>query len=411
MGDVLKTRPPVQDWHADFDHFDPKFVADPYPIYDELRKECPVAHSERLKGYWIPTRYEDLAAIAHDPSTFSSRQIVITDSMAMMSDGAGYGAPPITSDPPFHTFFRRLLLPAFSPPKVAGWEPRTRKIANELIDKFIERGSCDAATEFSQQIPSTVISTMLGIPPEDDDRFTHWIHQLLEVMPTDPEASFGSIMEMFEYLRLKLEEHKVEPQDDIITYLLGVQAETTQADGEKIEDATILGACVLLLIAGIDTTWSSIGSAIWHLSQNPHDLKRLVNEPELMPTAVEEFLRAYSPVTMAREVRRDTEFQGCPMKKGDRLLMPFPSANRDPEMFPNPNEFIIDREENRHLAFGVGIHRCLGSNLARMELRVAIEEFIRRVPEFHLADPDEVTWSAGSVRGPRCLPIVFDRVA
>ena len=408
----MKTRPPVQDWQTDFDHFDPTFVANPYPIYDELRRECPVAHSERLHGYWIPTRYEDLAAIAHDPSTFSSRQVVITDTnMMMMSDGAGYGAPPITSDPPFHTYFRRLLLPAFSPPRVAEWEPRTRKICNDLIDKFIDKGSCDAATEYAQHIPATVISTMLGIPPEDDDRFAYWIHQLLEVMPTDPEGSFGAIMEMFEYLRLKVEDHKLHPHDDIISYLLDAQAESLQNGGEPIEDATILGACVLMLIAGIDTTWSSIGSAIWHLSQNPDDLKRLVNEPELMNTAVEEFLRAYSPVTMAREVLHDTEYKGCPMKKGDRLLMPFPSANRDPEMFPNPDEFIIDRVENRHLAFGVGIHRCLGSNLARMELRVAIEEFIRRSPEFHLADAGAVTWSAGSVRGPRRLPIVFDRVA
>lgn len=405
MGDVVKTRPPVQDWHADFDHFDPIFVADPYPIYDELRQHCPVAHSDRLGGYWIPTRYEDLAALAHDPSTFSSRQVVISGGMPMMSDGAGYGAPPITSDPPFHTFFRRLLLPAFSPPKVAEWEPRTRKISNDLIDQFIDRGSCDAATEYAQHIPLTVISTMLGIPPEDGDRFTDWIHQLLEVMPTDPDGAAGSIMEMFEYLRNKIEEHRSVPQDDIITYLLELDTE-----GEKIEEATILGACVLLLIAGIDTTWSSIGSAIWHLSQNPADLQRLVNEPELMNVAVEEFLRAYSPVTMAREVLHDTEFQGCPMKKGDRLLLPFPSANRDPEMFVQPNEFIIDRQENRHLAFGVGIHRCLGSNLARMELRVAIQEFIRRAPEFHLADSDAVTWSAGSVRGPRRLPIVFDRV-
>ena len=162
---------------------------------------------------------------------------------------------------------------------------------------------------------------------------------------------------------------------------------------------------MLLLLAGIDTTWSAIGSALWHLASHPEDRRRLVAEPELMATAIEEFLRAYAPVTMARLVAKDVDFHGCPMKVDDWILLPFPAANRDPEAFERSDEVVIDRLENRHAAFGLGIHRCLGSNLARLELRVAVEEFLGRFPEFELADPAAVRWSVGQIRGPRQLPV------
>ncbi len=162
---------------------------------------------------------------------------------------------------------------------------------------------------------------------------------------------------------------------------------------------------LLLILAGIDTTWSAIGSSIYHLAKYPKDRERLLNEPELMPYAIEEFLRYYSPVTLARVVTHDTIFQGIEMHQGDQILMNFPGANRDPAAFPDADKCIIDRAENRHYAFGVGIHRCLGSNLARMELRVALEEWLRRIPEFSLADEPSIRWSAGAVRGPRHLPM------
>jgi hypothetical protein len=168
-----------------------------------------------------------------------------------------------------------------------------------------------------------------------------------------------------------------------------------------------LGAVSSTLIAGVDTTWSSIGSAMLHLATHPDDVERLIAEPEIMPLAIEELLRAYSPVTMARITVEDIEVAGCPMKAGDKVLMNFPGANRDPEVFENPDDVILDRAQNRHVAFGAGIHRCAGSNLARMELRVAVEEWIRRIPSFRLADNADVTWAGGQVRGPRQVPVVF----
>ncbi len=183
-----------------------------------------------------------------------------------------------------------------------------------------------------------------------------------------------------------------------------VQAEV---DGEPVPDDHILGTCFLMLVAGIDTTWSAIGSALWHMAQHPEHRAQLREQPELWPSAIEELLRAYSPVTMARVLTRDVEFEGCPMKGGDRVLMPFPAANRDPEVFEHPDEVILDREHNRHVAFGSGIHRCAGSNLARLELRVAVQTFLERIPEFELVDLDAVTWAGGQVHGPRVCEVVF----
>ena len=167
----------------------------------------------------------------------------------------------------------------------------------------------------------------------------------------------------------------------------------------------VIGSLRLLLIAGIDTTWSAIGSCVWHLATHTEDRRRLVAEPALMPTAIEELLRAYAPVTMAREVVKETEINGCTFKPGEMVLLSFPAANRDPAMFPDADKVMLDRKENRHAAFGLGIHRCAGSHLARMELRVALEVWLAAFPQFELADPDAVRWSGGQVRGPRILPV------
>lgn len=168
-----------------------------------------------------------------------------------------------------------------------------------------------------------------------------------------------------------------------------------------------MGTLRLLLVAGIDTTWSAIGSAMWHLARVPEDRRRLVAEPQLMPTAIEELLRAYAPVTMAREVVEDTTVGGCPLKAGQMVLLSFPAANRDPALFADADKVVIDRAENRHAAFGLGIHRCVGSNLARMEITAALEEWLARIPEFRLDPSSDMAWSEGTVRGPRHLPVLF----
>jgi cytochrome P450 len=311
-------------------------------------------------------------------------------------------APPITSDPPFHALARRLLLPAFAPKPIAALEPFTRELCDELLDAMAGKDVADAAVDYAQHIPLRVIVKMLGFPQEDADIFRRFIRMVLEDvdMPADERQAQIDGGELDEYIDARIEEHLAEPRDDLTTFLL-----EAELDGNKLQPDHVRGTMVLLMIAGIDTTWSAIGASLWHLATHPEDRRRLAAEPELMPTAVEEFLRAYAPVTMARLVAEDFDFQGCPMKEGDWLLLPFPAANRDPHVFPDADRVLIDRAENRHVAFGLGIHRCLGSNLARMELQVALEQWMARYPEFELTDSSAVTWSAGQVRGPRTIPV------
>jgi cytochrome P450 len=314
------------------------------------------------------------------------------------------GAPPITSDPPFHHLARRLLLPPFAPKKIEPWEPEVRTLCRQRLDDMgdiVAGGTVvDAALQYAQHIPVNVIARMLGFPVEDDDLFREFVHDTLENVNSEVEVRRDGFRRLDDYIDVQIEAHRAEPRDDLTSYLLDVEL-----DGQKLSLDHVRGSIVLLLLAGIDTTWSAIGSSLWHLPGHPEDRRRLVEEPALMPFAVEEFLRAYAPVTMARLVAKDHDFHGCPMKVDQWVLLPFPAANRDPAQFPDADEVVIDRLENRHAAFGLGIHRCLGSNLARLEVRVALEEFLARFPDFELADPGAVVWSVGQIRGPRQLPV------
>jgi hypothetical protein len=391
---------PVRDWATDFSHLEPEWSADPYPIQDDLRQRCPIAHTERFGGAWLPTRYEDVAAIAYDTDRFSSRAIILSNLRPPRDIAPIGGSPPISSDPPFHHDARKLLLAAFTKKEVTRQEPATRAFCHSLIDSFAGRDVVDAAHEYGQHIPMRVIANMLGFPPEDGPQFRAFVEDLLEGINLPPDDRQERVSRLFDYLLDQVHAHLDEPRDDLTTFLINAELY-----GQKLSPDVVTGAMALLLIAGIDTTWSAIGASLWHLAKTPADRERLVAEPGLLRTALEEFLRAYAPVTMARLVKDDTHWQGVDMKADDWVLLSFPAANRDPAHFDRADEVVIDREVNRHAAFGLGIHRCLGSHLARMELRVALEVWLERIPAFTLADPGAVTWSAGQIRGPRTLPI------
>ena len=310
------------------------------------------------------------------------------------------GSPPISSDPPFHHDARKLLLPAFTKKAVAKQEPATRAFCHSLIDALEGQDVVDAAADYAQHIPIRVIADMLGFPPEDGPQFREFVEDLIEGINLPPEDRIARVSRLFDYLLAQVHEHLDHPREDLTTYLIDAELY-----GRKLEPSHVVGTLVLLLIAGIDTTWSAIGASLWHLAKTPTDRRRLVAEPGLLPTAAEELLRAYAPVTMARLVKEDTHWRGADMRAEDWILLSFPAANRDPAQFDRAGEVVIDRQVNRHAAFGLGIHRCLGSHLARMELRVALEVWLERIGEFTLADPDAVRWSAGQIRGPRALPL------
>jgi cytochrome P450 len=393
---------PVTDFATDWDHTDPQWVNDPYPIWEALRETCPVAHTDRYGGGWFPTTHEMVSSVANDTEHFTSRQVVIIHNKnpEFAPPAPVGGAPPITSDPPFHQFARRLILPAFAPGPVKAIEPQVRALCAKHLDALGDATEFDVGAKYARYISPGVIGTMLGFPERDEDLFREFVHLVLDLVDLAPEERAPLFGPMADYFNAQIEDHMANPRDDFTSYLLNVEF-----NGEKLAREHVRGTMVLTLVAGIDTTWSAIGAALWHLAKNPDDLERLVNEPDLLPIAVEEFLRFYAPVTMARLVKEDVDFFGVPMKKDDWVLLGFPAANRDPEVFVDADKFIIDRAVNRHAAFGLGIHRCAGSNLARMELRVAIESFIARYPKFELADPSAVTWAPGQVRGPRSIPL------
>ncbi|MDJ0769450.1 MAG: cytochrome P450 [Ilumatobacter sp.] len=399
----MSTTEPVDDWVDDFEIFDDAFVKDPYPIWKDLRDQgCPFARTERRQTTFMPTTFDAVREVTSRTDDFSSYSVTVTPTPTFFDDEGHRIRSIITTDAPDHTPERRLMLPFFAPKAVERYREHTQELCRTLIRGFIEDGRADFAEDYARQIPPRIIAAILGIDPEMSDEFTTWVQGLLELGLQDDEIREHYAEIIRNFFVGEIMDRIENPGDDLISFLL--QAEL---DGGPVPVSVIRGNVGLMLIAGIDTTWSSIGSALWHLASHPEDRQRLVDEPELIPTAVEEFLRAYSPVTMARVATRDTQLGDREVKEGDRVILPFPAANRDPEMFEDPEEIIIDRQVNRHVAFGAGIHRCAGSNLARMEMQVAITEMLAMIPEFELEDPDAVTWAGGQVRGPRHLPVTF----
>jgi cytochrome P450 len=406
--DIWKPGGPVEDWTTDYDIRDESYVENPVPIWAEMRDKCPIAHTERLGGSWNPTKFDDLRALAKMVPELSSRQPLVMPPAPNAPELSRYeqmiAAAPITADPPIQTWTRRMLLPAFAPKTVMKYQEYTEQLCHELIDSFIEKGECDGAVQYSQQIPPRVIAHLIGVDPGMADQFVEWVNNLLGEGMIDPEARMKARDELIAFITEEVTLRSEDPQDDLLTELLFMELDDPDA---KITPQVVVGITNLLIVAGIDTTWSSIGSALWHLGTYPEDRKRLAAEPELLPIAIEEFLRYYAPVTMARVAETDVEYNGVHIKPGDKVLMNFPAACHDPEQFEDADTFIIDRAKNRHIAFGSGIHRCAGSNLARLEMTTAVRVWMERIPEFEVSDREPMKWAGGQVRGPRIMPLSF----
>ena len=286
---------PVEDWTTDYDIRDKEYVEDPVPIWAEMRDKCPVAHTERLGGSWNPTRFDDNRALAGMIDELSSRQILVMPPAPNAPELSRYeqmiAAAPITADPPLHTWTRRMLLPAFAPRAVQQYEDYTEALCHDLIDGFIEAGQCDGAVDYSQQIPPRVIAHMIGIDEGMADQFVTWVNYVLGEGLFQPEKRLQARDEMLAFIGGEVAKRQTDPQEDLLTDLLFMELQDPAAN---ITPEVVVGITNLLVVAGIDTTWSSIGSALWHLSTNPSDLQRLNDEPDLLPIAVEEFLRYYA---------------------------------------------------------------------------------------------------------------------
>jgi cytochrome P450 len=387
------------DHAVQFDHYDETIARDPFPVLADLRARCPVAHSDAHGGFWVVTRYADVETVTHDPATFSSRHTSIPAEFGL----GDFVIPPVQLDPPEHTRVKRLLARAFVPSVVTPYEPFVRGYVVDLLESLRGERSFDAAHDFARRVPTALVSQLLGAPEAVDD-MVGWVDRMLEQAATDRDAAITAGMEVFGFVAGLVERRKLEPGTDLLSRFLG-----EEVDGERLTEEEVTLAGVLMVIAGIDTTQHTLGSAIHHLATHPEDQDRLLADPRLLEPAVEEFLRAFAPVTPARVVAQDTDALGTTMRRGEMLLVSLPSANRDESVFERAGEVLLDRSPNRHLAFGSGIHRCLGVNFARMELRVALGEFVARVSPFVLSESVEIVWTRGQVRGPKQLHVTRQR--
>ena len=402
----MAERPPVADWATDFDHLSDEWAKHSPEILADLREQCPVAHTERFFGAYLVTRHTDIDAAARDTDTFSNRITIINDNHP---DNVGLQLPPITLDPPQHGPVRRALLPSFSPKATEALTPTVAAIAERLLDDVAGQETVDGALDYAQLLPVEVMGHLFGVPSEIGPSFRRWTDGILKDGLSDLDIARTAARETQEFFASQLRARRDAGErapDDLITTVLNLEAEEPDGTARPFSERERIGALFTLMLGGIDTTWSSLGVILLHLGTHPDDLERLVDEPALIPSAIEEFLRFYSPVTIARYINADAEIGGCPVSGGHRMLLSYPSANRDPEYFERPDELILDREDNRHMAFGVGVHRCMGSNLARMELHVGLSTWLKRHPRFELdVDLEDITWSVGPVRGPRSVPL------
>lgn len=369
-------------------------------VLDDLVARCPVAHSNAGPGYAVFSRQEDVRRIGQDWKTFSSAH----GAFEISDEREGPFLIPDESDPPLHTSWRRALNPYFSPKAVARYEAGIRADANELIDAFADRGSCDAVAEFSAKLPGwAFFKNLLGVPIEDLEWLVAGVHG---GSFDEPEKRAQHLGRVYAYLDGHLRRRAEEPrQDDVIDLLLeGVEYD----DGEACTWEDRVSVLLTLTFGGISTSTHVLSCGLHHLATHDADRRALLGDPDLIPRAVEEFVRVFPAVTaLGRRCTEDVEVSGCPVKAGDWVMLLYAAASRDPEAIEEPTKLDIRRDEVVHSAFGVGIHRCLGSNFARLDLRCALEEWLRRLPEFRVADGFEPEYEAGMIRNMKRLDLEF----
>jgi cytochrome P450 len=385
-----------------FDHHDPQ-LGDCYDaVYARMTAECPVAHSDKHGGFWTLSNYETVHyALQHF-------ELFATAPSVNVPAGLGQRRPllPMEVDPPVQSRYRALLLPVFSPARMKSIEGRIRDVTDSLIDSFIDAGECDFVADFAEKLPTVIFTEMMGLPLDQAPRFHDWKNILLHGHHDDPDGTIRQRagQELNEYLAQLLAERKQAPRDDIISTLHGAEV-----DGERLTDEEIMDMTYLLFLAGLDTVASSLGLHFLQLAQRPDLQEQIAADPALIPLAVEEMLRVESLILAGRTATQDVEIGGHLIRKGDRVLINTVAADRDPAMFDDPGEIRLDRGRTRHVAFGIGPHRCAGSHLARIELAVAYEHWHRRIPAYRLKDGVDVVRHASSVAGVAALSLVWDR--
>jgi cytochrome P450 len=393
-----------------FNPMDPEFVADPYPMYHRLRAEDPV-HRSPL-GFWVLTRYADVMAMLRDPRLIKEPiAAFVAARFGMAAPPPGLGLSMLDRDPPDHTRLRGLVSKAFTPRALEGLRSHIQKIVDDLLADAAGKGEMDLIEEFAYPLPVRVICEMLGVPVKDHERFKQWgldIARGLDaiMLPPDSEVGQRSVSgrrALAGYFRELIAGRRAAPRDDMLTALIAAEEA-----GDKLNEEELLATCILLLVAGHETTVNLIGNGTLALLRHPDELRKLRENPGLIGTAVEELLRFDGPVQRtARIPSEDITIGGQTIGKGE-MVMPFlGAADRDPAQFPDPDRLDITRADNRHIAFGMGIHFCLGAPLARMEGQIAINTLLARLPKLALATDRPQFRQSLTLRGLETLPVSF----
>lgn len=396
-----------------FNPADPSFRADPYPTYARLRELDPVHHAPW--GAWVVSRYADCLAVLKDPRASSDpsrsdayRRALEQGLLKPAEEALGRAPPFLIRDPPDHTRLRGLVSTAFTPKVVEGMRPRIQQIVDELLDRAADHGEVELIEEIAYPLPVRAICELLGVPPEDHDTFKGWSRLLSRAMDPEPllppEAIEGrrqagnAFMQYFDDL---IERRRQQPRDDLISALIAAEEA-----GDKLSHEELLATCILLLAAGHETTVSLIGNGTLALLRHPDQLGRLCDDPSLARSAVEEFLRYDAPVQFAfRAAKAELDVGGRSIPEGGQLILLLASANRDPQQFPGPDRLDIGRQENHHLAFGFGVHFCLGAPLARLEGEVCFSTLVQRFRRLQLLT-EALEYKENIVnRGLRTLPV------
>ena len=392
-----------------FNPMDPEFVANPYPMYQRLQADDPVHHSPL--GFWVLTRYADVIASLRDPRLIKEPIAAFVAARFGMTVPPGLGLSMLDRDPPDHTRLRGLVSKAFTPKALERLRPDIHRIVDGLLDRVGEHGEMDLIDEFAYPLPVNVICDMLGVPVKDQERFRQWgldIARGLDAIMLPPESevaqrSVAGRRGLAEYFRELIAQRRASPREDMLSALIAAEEA-----GDKLNEDELLATCILLLVAGHETTVNLIGNGTLALLRHPGEMRRLRDDPGIIGSAVEELLRFDGPVQRtARIPSEDIVIGGCTIPKGE-MVMPFlGAADRDPAQFPDPQRLDLTRADNRHIAFGMGIHFCLGAPLARMEGQIAINMLLKRLPKLALATDKPEFRQSLTLRGLQSLPVSF----
>lgn len=385
---------PVTDFLLD----EPAVAKDPGPFFDELRSRCPVARTEAHGGFWVVSRYADVRDAAMHPKVFSSAGGVTIPPVPKPP------VPCLEQDEPDHRLFRRPMQAWFSSGRMAKLEDKIREVVTRLLDTVADDGRADIAKVLAEPVPPVVIALILGLPESDWPWFRQRSGDFFKMGAAgDSEGAAAAVMELMGYLAGQLEERRGAPRDDMLSDILDIVV-----DGEPISTETAISLAFLILAAGHETTVGGIGGMLYQVAKDSSVRDRLLADPSLVPGAVEESLRLEPPLMgLGRVTTEDTTFEGVDLPQGDRVMLLYGAANRDPSVFEDPELFKIDRANNHHLGFGYGIHRCVGAPLARMEMRVVLEEVLRRMPGIRLESDDSVQVEYHFSRSHTELPVVW----